>query len=82
MASHGWAGVFEPRSSAESAARISSSTSARDAGVIRPVPRSTVHPSYGYTTPGRFITLTTCTPEYTSRYRLVVWGTLVSTQPR
>ncbi|KUM68571.1 class E sortase [Streptomyces griseorubiginosus] len=57
-------------------------TSARDAGVIRPVPRSTVHPSYGYTAPGRFITLTTCTPEYTSRYRLVVWGTLVSTQPR
>ncbi|WP_028809859.1 class E sortase [Streptomyces sp. 351MFTsu5.1] len=57
-------------------------TSARDSGVIRPVPRSTVHPSYGYTAPGRFITLTTCTPEYTSRYRLVVWGTLVSTRVR
>ena len=57
-------------------------TSARDSGVIRPVPRSRVHPSYGYTTPGWFITLTTCTPEYTSRYRLVVWGKLVSTRPR
>ncbi len=57
-------------------------TAARDSGVIRAIPRSTVHPSYGYTAPGRFITLTTCTPEYTSRYRLVVWGKLVSTRPR
>ncbi|MHC3470486.1 class E sortase [Streptomyces sp. 7R007] len=57
-------------------------TSSRDAGVIRPIPRSTLKPSYGYTTPGRYITLTTCTPEYTSRYRLVVWGRLVSTHPR
>ncbi|MGC0403071.1 sortase A [Streptomyces sp. SAI-126] len=57
-------------------------TSARDSGVLRPVPRSTVHPSYGYTAPGYFITLTTCTPEYTSRYRLVVWGRLVSMRPR
>ncbi|MFC8430789.1 class E sortase [Streptomyces sp. NPDC057253] len=57
-------------------------TSARDSGVIRPVPRSSVHPSYGYTAPGWFLTLTTCTPEYTSRYRLVVWGVLVSTRPR
>jgi sortase A len=57
-------------------------TSARDSGVIRPVPRSTVHPDYGYTAPGHYLTLTTCTPEYTSRYRLVVWGKLVSTRPR
>ncbi|WP_371567075.1 class E sortase [Streptomyces canus] len=57
-------------------------TSARDSGVIRPVPRSTVHPTYGYTAPGYYLTLTTCTPEYTSRYRLVVWGTLVSMRPR
>ncbi|MFG2263239.1 class E sortase [Streptomyces sp. NPDC048720] len=27
--------------------------------------------------PGRYITLTTCTPVYTSRYRYVVWGELV-----
>ncbi|NNN38089.1 class E sortase [Streptomyces sp. S3(2020)] len=57
-------------------------TSARDSGVLRNIPRSTVHPSRGYTTPGYFITLTTCTPEYTSRYRLVVWGKLVSMRPR
>jgi len=57
-------------------------TSARDSGVIRPIPRSTVHPTHGYTAPGYYLTLTTCTPEYTSRYRLVVWGKLVSTRPR
>ncbi|NEB04768.1 class E sortase [Streptomyces sp. SID13726] len=57
-------------------------TSARDAGVIRPVPRSSVHPNSGYGQPGYYITLTTCTPEYTSRYRLVVWGKLVSMRPR
>ena len=28
---------------------------------------------------GRYITLTTCTPVYTSRYRYVVWGELVRT---
>jgi sortase A len=57
-------------------------TSARDSGVVRPIPRSIVRPSYGYSTPGYYITLTTCTPEYTSRYRLVVWGKLVSMRPR
>lgn len=55
-------------------------TSARDSGVLRPVPRSLVHPAYGYDRPGHYLTLTTCTPEYTSRYRLVVWATLVSTR--
>jgi sortase A len=62
--------------------RILPRTSARDSGVLRPVPRSVVRPSYGYTRPGRYVTLTTCTPAYTSRYRLVVWGTLTSTRPR
>ncbi|MER7836817.1 class E sortase [Streptomyces sp. NPDC096040] len=57
-------------------------TSARDSGVIRAVPRSVVKPSYGYREPGYYITLTTCTPEFTSRYRLVVWGELVSVRPR
>ncbi|MFR0352820.1 class E sortase [Streptomyces sediminimaris] len=57
-------------------------TSARDSGVIRPIPRSIVKPRYGYSEPGYYITLTTCTPEYTSRYRLVVWGKLVSMRPR
>ncbi|UXY20001.1 class E sortase [Streptomyces cynarae] len=57
-------------------------TSARDSGVVRPVPRSVVKPAYGYGDPGYYITLTTCTPEYTSRYRLVVWGKLLSMRPR
>ncbi|MFB7493960.1 class E sortase [Streptomyces sp. NPDC056161] len=57
-------------------------TSARDSGVLRPVPRSVVKPGYGYTEPGYYITLTTCTPEFTSTYRLVVWGKLVSMRPR
>ncbi|WP_406477379.1 class E sortase [Streptomyces sp. NBC_01615] len=57
-------------------------TSARDSGVIRSVPRSTVRPSYGYSAPGYYITLTTCTPEYTSKYRLAVWGKLRSMRPR
>ncbi|NEA61601.1 class E sortase [Streptomyces sp. SID12488] len=57
-------------------------TSARDDGVIRAIPRSTVRPAYGYRTPGYYLTLTTCTPEYTSRYRLVVWARLTSMRPR
>ncbi|MFJ8791119.1 class E sortase [Streptomyces sp. NPDC102462] len=57
-------------------------TSARDAGVLRPVPRSVVRPGYGYAEPGYYITLTTCTPEFTSRYRMVVWGKLQSMRPR
>ncbi|MFE5535018.1 class E sortase [Streptomyces sp. NPDC056492] len=56
--------------------RTLAETGERDTGVIAPVPRSTVRPEYGYDEPGAYITLTTCTPEYTSKYRLVVWGTL------
>ncbi|WP_416974941.1 class E sortase [Streptomyces sp. 4F14] len=62
--------------------RILPQTSARDSGVLRVVPRSIVHPGYGYDIPGAYITLTTCTPAYTSRYRLVVWGKLVSSERR
>ncbi|MGW5000020.1 class E sortase [Streptomyces hydrogenans] len=51
-------------------------TSPRDTGVIQPVPRSIVKPSYGYSKAGSYLTLTTCTPEFTSRYRLIVWATL------
>ncbi|MFI6352056.1 class E sortase [Streptomyces sp. NPDC050743] len=57
-------------------------TSATDSGVVRPVPRSLVRPSYGYDSPGYYITLTTCTPEFTSRYRMAVWEKLVSMRPR
>ncbi len=62
--------------------RILPRTSPVDAAVVRPVPRSLVRPGYGYDQPGYYITLTTCTPEFTSRYRLVVWGKLVSMRPR
>ncbi|MFF0474141.1 class E sortase [Streptomyces sp. NPDC004284] len=58
--------------------RVLGSTSPRDVGVIRAVPRSLVKPSYGYDVPGAYLTLTTCTPEFTSAYRLVVWAKLVS----
>ncbi|WBP89124.1 class E sortase [Kitasatospora cathayae] len=47
-------------------------TSPDDVGAIAPVPVGSP-----YRSPGRYITLTTCTPAYTSLYRLVVWGSLV-----
>ncbi|GAA0284324.1 hypothetical protein GCM10010302_23050 [Streptomyces polychromogenes] len=56
--------------------KVLAETSPGDVGVIAPVPRSSVRPGYGYESAGSYITLTTCTPEYTSTYRLVVWGTL------
>ncbi|MEU9183138.1 class E sortase [Streptomyces sp. NPDC048484] len=57
-------------------------TSPGDGGTIRAIPRSVVRPAYGYTEAGHYLTLTTCTPEYTSKYRLVVWGKLDSVRPR
>ncbi|MFF1507022.1 class E sortase [Streptomyces sp. NPDC058326] len=43
--------------------------------VLQPVPKES-----GRTKPGRFITLTTCTPMYTSDYRYIVWGELERTE--
>jgi LPXTG-site transpeptidase (sortase) family protein len=51
-------------------------TSPYDVDVTAPVPAES-----GYTRPGRYLTLTTCTPAYTSRYRMAVWAHLVRTQP-
>lgn len=45
--------------------------------VLDPVPAQA-----GFTEPGRYITLTTCTPEFTSKYRLIVWGKMVEERPR
>ncbi|KIF02722.1 hypothetical protein PL81_28360 [Streptomyces sp. RSD-27] len=56
--------------------KVLAETSPGDMGVIAPVPRSGVRPGAGYGEPGSYITLTTCTPEYTSKYRMVVWGVL------
>ncbi|MFJ9540121.1 class E sortase [Streptomyces sp. NPDC101225] len=52
-------------------------TSPSNTSVISPVP-----PQSGFTEPGRYITLTTCTPEFTSKYRLIVWGKMVEERPR
>ena len=45
--------------------------------VIQPVPKGS-----GYAQAGRYITLTTCTPEFTSKYRLIVFGKMVDERPR
>ncbi|MFM9611555.1 class E sortase [Streptomyces niveiscabiei] len=47
-----------------------------DVEVIDPVPRKS-----GYTAPGRYLTLTTCDPEWGHSHRLVVWAHLESTTP-
>lgn len=47
-------------------------TSKYDVKVISQIPKES-----GRTKAGHYITLTTCTPVYTSRYRYVVWGELV-----
>lgn len=57
-------------------------TAPSDSGVIAPVPRSNITTSAGYSAPGYYLTLTTCTPEFSSRYRLVVWGKLTAMRPR
>ncbi|XMN11524.1 class E sortase [Streptomyces griseobrunneus] len=57
-------------------------TAPSDSGVIAPVPRSNITTSAGYSEPGYYLTLTTCTPEFSSRYRLAVWGKLTSMRPR
>ncbi|MEV1048385.1 class E sortase [Streptomyces sp. NPDC049916] len=50
-------------------------TSKFNVDVIQPVPEES-----GVKEPGRYITLTTCTPVYTSRYRYIVWGELERTE--
>ncbi|MEV0090368.1 class E sortase [Streptomyces sp. NPDC050738] len=50
-------------------------TSKYNVDVLQPVPKES-----GKTKPGRYITLTTCTPVYTSQYRYIVWGELVRTE--
>ncbi|MEU2759589.1 class E sortase [Streptomyces sp. NPDC007094] len=52
-------------------------TSPSNVSVIEPIPVGS-----GFTKPGRYLTLTTCTPEFTSTYRLIVWGKMVDERPR
>ncbi|MEU0524816.1 class E sortase [Streptomyces niveus] len=58
-------------------ASILPQTAPSNVGVIGPVP-----PGSGFEEPGRYITLTTCTPEFTSTYRMIVWGKMVEERPR
>ncbi|MFE1230972.1 class E sortase [Streptomyces sp. NPDC058745] len=58
-------------------ASILPQTSPSNVSVIRPVPEGS-----GFKGPGRYITLTTCTPEFTSTYRMIVWGKMVEERPR
>ena len=55
--------------------KILPQTSKYDVKVINQIPRES-----GKKKAGRYITLTTCTPVYTSRYRYIVWAQLVRTQ--
>ncbi|MFF3323324.1 class E sortase [Streptomyces sp. NPDC002889] len=52
-----------------------------DIGVIGPVPRPLRSGAAPFDTPGRYLTLTTCEPEWGSSHRLVVWAHLDATQP-
>ncbi|MFF7601084.1 class E sortase [Streptomyces mirabilis] len=52
-------------------------TSPSNTKVLDPIPQGS-----GFTAPGRYITLTTCTPEFTSTYRMIVWGKMVEERPR
>ncbi|MGW5866096.1 class E sortase [Streptomyces sp. NPDC055239] len=58
-------------------ASILPQTQPSNTSVIGPVP-----PGSGFTKEGRYITLTTCTPEFTSKYRMIVWGKMVEERPR
>ncbi|MEV1009355.1 class E sortase [Streptomyces sp. NPDC049881] len=60
----------------EMASRLDS-TSPSNVAVLDAVPDQG-----GFTDPGRYVTLTTCTPEFTSTYRLIVWGELTEERPR
>lgn len=47
-----------------------------DVGVVDPVPRKS-----GFDGTGRYLTLTTCEPEWGSSHRLIAWAHLDATQP-
>ncbi|MER6142217.1 class E sortase [Streptomyces sparsogenes] len=47
-----------------------------DIGVIDPVPRAS-----GFRGPGRYLTLTTCEPEWGHSHRLIAWAHLDATRP-
>ncbi|MER5440359.1 class E sortase [Streptomyces sp. NPDC002790] len=58
-------------------ASILPQTMPSNTAVLNPIPAGS-----GFTKAGRYITLTTCTPEFTSTYRMIVWGKMVEERPR
>ncbi|MFJ9176867.1 class E sortase [Streptomyces sp. NPDC102360] len=58
-------------------ASILPQTMPSNTSVLNPIPAGS-----GFTKAGRYITLTTCTPEFTSTYRMIVWGKMVEERPR
>ncbi|HET9171207.1 MAG TPA: class E sortase [Actinospica sp.] len=57
--------------------REAASVPINDVDVLAPIPVGS-----GFTQPGRYLTMTTCTPMYVDSHRLVWWGHLVRTTPR
>jgi sortase A len=57
--------------------REAASVSMGDVGAVTPIPAGS-----GYTAPGRYITMTTCTPIYVDSSRMIWWGHLVEQTPR
>ncbi len=52
-------------------------TSPSNSAVLDAIPKGS-----GFHKAGRYITLTTCTPEFTSKFRMIVWGKMVEERPR
>jgi sortase A len=52
-----------------------------DVGVIDPVPRPLKKEAAAFDEPGRYLTLTTCEPEWGSSHRLIAWAHLDATHP-
>ena len=57
--------------------REASSVPIDDVNVLAPIPVGS-----GFTEPGRYLTMTTCTPMYVDSHRLVWWGHFVQSTPR
>lgn len=56
--------------------RAAASVPINDVGAVSPIPVGS-----GFTRPGRYLTLTTCTPMYIDSSRMVWWGDLVEQTP-
>ncbi|MCP3821492.1 class E sortase [Streptomyces sp. A3M-1-3] len=52
-----------------------------DVGVIDPVPGPLQKDAAGFKGPGRYLTLTTCEPEWGHSHRLIAWAYMDATQP-